>query len=212
MDVQNSDEAQAYELEYPRRESNGRRGFIGFMIGLLASAFIFLMLVALMFGLALGDVSNPDTGLVVGMLVALGIAVIGPFALAYRLGRAESNAECARRRDHALGIGPPLNFWYGTTGRINRRAFIAGMMVNVLGFFGVLGVIRVGTATDNGEVSVISLVLIIPLFIAYIVIGHSLSTRRLHDLGYTRWRLITGMVKPMDSGILFRQGNNYPNK
>ena len=85
-------------------------------------------------------------------------------------------------------------------------------MVNVLGMFGVLGVIRAGTATDNGEVSVISLVLIIPLFIAYIVIGHSLSTRRLHDLGYSRWRLITGMVKPMDSGIVFRQGNNYPNK
>ena len=82
MNVQNSDEARAYELEYPRRESSGRRGFIGFMIGLLFSAFIFLFLFLLMFGLALGDVRNPDTGLVVGMLVALGIAVILPFSLA----------------------------------------------------------------------------------------------------------------------------------
>ena len=33
MNVQNSEEARAYELEYPRRESSGRRAFIGLAAG-----------------------------------------------------------------------------------------------------------------------------------------------------------------------------------
>ncbi|MCH7972240.1 MAG: DUF805 domain-containing protein, partial [Chloroflexi bacterium] len=214
MNVQNSDEARAYELEYPRREDSRRRAFIGLAVGLLGTAVLLLFLFLLMFGLALGDVRDPGIGLAIAMLVALGIAVTLPFALAYKLGKAESAAEYRRRRDHALGIAPPLNFWYGMTGRINRTAYIVGsLVVIVVGSIVINGAVQIGAVTDS---EVLPPVIMIPVIIVIYGIAISLMTRRLHDTGYSGWYVFlilvpyAGLALPV--ALFVVPGNDRPNK
>ena len=212
MNVQNSDDARAYELEYPRREDSRRRAFIGLAVGLLGTAVLLLFLFLLMIGLALGDVRDPGIGLAIAMLVALGIAVTLPWVLAYKLGKAESAAEYRRRRDHALGIGPPLNFWYGMTGRINRTAYFAGsLVVIVLGAIGGYGAGLNGAVTNSNGLWVALIVLV---FVVQFGIVVSLTVRRLHDLGYSGWYAALAVIASYLAVVilLLIPGNDRPNK
>lgn len=212
MDPRKSDRAREYELEYPRREYSSRRAWIGFMTGLLGSAFLVLIPVVIVWGAAYGAFSDAGIEVVIVMIVALVVAAVLPFALAYKRGMAESPAAFNKRRDHALGIGPPLNFWYGMTGRVNRGASIAGTLIAIgLGIIAVVGVDLIGSATNS---VMLSIAFVVPFYVVQFGIMASIAPRRLHDLGYSGWYAVpVVMISPMALLLLcLIPGNEYPNK
>ena len=208
MDVQNNNQPTHSDLVNPPHAFGRVSAIGGFVAGLMIS---FSALIIAAFGA--GD--SPSVASEIVAYIGLATAVVSPFLLGYWFGKITWRSGRVSERDESLEPAPPVNIWYGISGRVNRLGFFAVAVVATIVFYA-FGMVS-DSASDSS--TVFSIVIGLPLSIVTIgmvVPGFSALIRRLHDMGFSGWYALALLI-PITNGIIFltlwiAPGNNYPNK
>lgn len=157
---------------------------IGFTIGILISATIFVGIFVVLFALGLSGV-EPPAWLYLPMALGAIVGVVLPFALFFWLGRTGEPSSKAKQRNAALDLEPPPNLWFGYDGRINRKSFIVIELVVVV--LTAIAFIFESIFLSTGFTVGFSGYGISVIFVVGFVVSISPIVRRLHDLGLSGW-------------------------
>ena len=86
-------------------------------------------------------------------------------------------------------------------GRASRKEYWIFTLFNVIIIFALMSVMKVGTALESSELSIIGMVLFYGYVLAIIIPSLAVCVRRLHDIGKSGWYYFIGLI-PLVGGII----------